>query len=152
MTKDMKNTLENAAKYIIETSARETSTGNWITYPEDMPAGIISAELFSKHKDQIIDMMLEYEAVAEAVSGSDGCIDVIMYLDYCPNFEPHEDERDDYPDDREILDPLGSRRESEKPEPAKPTLAERLEEGKRRAALHEKPVNTEKTKIQGERA
>ena len=157
MTDDIKNQIENAARYIIETSARETSTGNWITYPDEIPASVISAELFSIFKRQIIGTMQEYEAVAEAYMNPDGSIDVMMYLGYCPNFEPDADERDDYPDDREILDPLTTWRRAEAHEPApidtsaKPTLAERLEEGKRRAAQHEKPDNTNKTTKQGER-
>ena len=154
MTDVIKNQIESAARYIIETSARETSTGNWITYPEDIPASVISADLFNQHKEKIIDTMFEYEAVAEAVLGTDSaCIDVIMYLAYCPNFVPDPEEMDDYPDDRDILDPLQSKREPEKTEsaPARSTLSERLEEGKRRAAQHEKPENTHKLTKQGER-
>jgi len=153
MTEELKNMLENAARYIIETSARETSTGNWITYPEDMPAGVIPADLFLQHKEQIIEIMLEYDAVAEAEPGSDGSIDVIMYLGYCPNFVPDADERDEYPDDRAILDPLQSMRGPDEAEsvPTRPSLAERLEEGKRRAAEHTKPENTHKIYTQGER-
>lgn len=106
---ELKNKLENAARYIIETSAQETTSGNYITYTGDIPEEIISPKLFSKHIQDIAGIVQEYEAVLDIIVG-DGSIDVVMGLDYCPNFEPDADERDEYPDDREILDPLKTRR------------------------------------------
>ena len=109
ITGELKSTLENAARYIIETSARETSGGNYITYTGDVPEEIISPELFTKYMKSIAGIMEEYEAVADVIVDKDS-IDVNMYLDYCPNYEPFAEELDDYPPDRKIEDPLHTRR------------------------------------------
>lgn len=150
MTEDIKAKLEKAAEYIIETSARETTSGSYIMYPDDIPAEIIPPDLYIEHLGGIVKIMQEYEAVTDIEIHSGDALDFTVLLDYCPNFEPDADERDDYPDDREILDPLASRRVEEASltlaEP-KPTLMERLEAGKRKAAEHHKPDNsTQKSK------
>jgi len=110
MTDDIKNKLEKAAEYIIETSSRETTSGNYFVYADDIPAEIIPANLYAKHLSDIVEILREYEAVAEVDVSPYDSLDIMIYLDYCPNFEPDGDERDDYPDDREILDPLTTRR------------------------------------------
>jgi len=83
--------------------------------------------------------MWEYEAVADIEIEPDGAVDLVMYLAYCPNYEPWEEERDEYPEDREILDPLKSRTTSEKTnsQESKPTLMARLEENKQKVASQE---------------
>lgn len=106
----LKEKLEKAAAYIIETSARETTTGHYLTYADDIPSDILAPELFENNKNAIIKLMEEYASLAEAEVCSDGAIDAIMYLDYCPNYEsdPGEVEEGlsyDMPD-RDILDPL----------------------------------------------
>ena len=110
MTEDIKNKLEETAAYIITKCARETTSGNYFIYPEDIPAEILPADLYYEHLDSIVKIMLEYEAIAEVDKSEYDSLDVMVYLDYCPKFEPDADERDDYPDDREILDPLTTRR------------------------------------------
>jgi hypothetical protein len=151
---DIQNKIERAAAYIVETSARDTTSGNWITYAEDLPAEIISPDEYIRHYDAIVKTLHEYEAVADIETTPDGTVDIVMYLAYCPNYEPHGDELDEYPDGREILDALKSRaiHENAKDAPVSktPTLAERLEEGRRRAAQHEKPINNHKISKQGE--
>jgi len=148
---ELKSKLENAARYIIETSARETSSGNYITYIGDVPDDIISPTLFSKHINDIADIMQEYEAVLDIIVEPEGAIDVVMGLAYCPNFEPHPEEADEYPDGREILDPLKSRftPETENPQSSdkKSSLMDKVEVGKQKAAQHAKPAK-EKTKKQ----
>ena len=106
---DIKAKLEKAAEYIITTSARETTSGNYITHPDDIPAEIITADLYEKHLSDIVEIMLEYDAVAEADIGADGSIDTLMFLSYCPNYIPLAGEEDEYPDDRIIPDPLTTR-------------------------------------------
>ena len=101
--------LEKAAEFIIETGARETTTGHHYIYPEEIPPGILTPGLFNKHVDDIIGILKQYEAIGDIEVMHDGTVDMIVYLNYCPNYEPDTDERDDYPDAREILDPLKSR-------------------------------------------
>jgi len=110
---ELESKLENAARYIIETSARNTTSGNYITYTGDVPEEIISPELFSKHIQEIADIMQEYEAVLDIDVESGESIDVVMGLAYCPNYEPWDSEREEYPDDREIFDPLKTRLDRE---------------------------------------
>ena len=147
---ELESKLENAARYIIETSARNTTSGNYITYTGDVPANIISPELFSKHVQDIADIMQEYEAVLDIIV-EDGSIDVVMGLAYCPNFEPWEEEKDEYPDDREIEDPLKTRFSDNKEDSTKlakkPSLLDKVEAGKQKAALQTQP-DKEKNKKQ----
>ena len=116
MTDDIKANLEKAAEYIIATSARETTSGNYIIYPDDIPAEIISADLYEEHLSDIVEIMLEYDAVAEADIGADGSIDTLMFLNYCPNYIPLAEEEGEYPDDRIILDPLATKQGNDKHE------------------------------------
>ena len=102
--------LEKAAAYILETSARETTSGNYITYANDLPADVISPELFAANIDTIAGILSEYGAVLD-IEVSDGAIDMIVGLAYCPNYEPFPEEDDEYPDDRETSDPLATRGE-----------------------------------------
>jgi len=156
---DIQSKLEKAAAFIIETGARETTSGHYYIYAEEIPPEILTPEQYKQNLDGIIGILQEYEAIGDIEVMDDGTVDMIVYLEYCPNYEPDADEREEglYPDDREILDPLTTRRRPETLESAivdtsaKPTLAERLEEGKRRAAQHEKPDNTNKITKQGER-
>ena len=138
MDTDMKARLEDTARYIIETSTRETVSGNYIMGAEDIPPEILPPEMFRENIETIAKLMQGYESVAEADVTDDGEIDAVYYLAYCPNFEPDAEEFEDYPDGREILDPLtpigGKAHESEKTqEHPKPTLAERLGDARRRA-------------------
>ena len=152
---DMQSKLEKAAAFIVETGARETTTGHYYIYAEEIPAEILPPKQYKQNLDAMIGILQEYEAIGDIEIMDDGTVDMIVYLDYCPNYEPDADEREEglYPDDREILDPLTTRRKPEPPEPApaKTTLAERLEDGRRRAAQHEKSENTHKSTKQGER-
>ena len=154
---DMRGKLENAAAYIVETSARETMSGNYITYPEEMPAEIIPPELYKRHIGDIVKIMRGYESVADVDVTADGTVDICLYLDYCPNYEPCVEECDEYPGDRKILDPmklktvLNETVAASSDKSGKLSLTERIEEGKRRAAQHEKPENTQKIMKQGVR-
>jgi len=123
---DLRETLEKAAALIIETSVRETLSGNWITYADEIPNEIISPELYQKHINDIVMIMTEHDAVADIAVSPDGTVDMCLYLAYCPNYEHSEDEQD-----------------------TKPTLVERLEEGKRKAAQHEKPEIINNNRKQG---
>jgi len=102
--------LEKAAAYILETSARETISGHYVIYANDVPAEILTPELFATHIDAIVEILSEYGAVLD-IEVIDGAIDMVMGLAYCPNYEPFPEEVDEYPDDREIEDPLATRGE-----------------------------------------
>jgi hypothetical protein len=167
---ELKDKLVKAAEYIIETSARETTTGNYVIESIDIPPDIISLELFSEHIQTIAEIMREYESVAIVDVSPYDSLDTAIYLDYCPNFKPEADQLEDYPPGRETLDPLGSKRKidgvpiseitANNRQPvaiavihkAKPTLMQRLEDGKRKAAGHEKPDKPQKSNHKEERA
>ena len=129
MTGELRATLEKAAAYIIETCARETTSGNYVIDPDDIPAAVILPDLYKEHLGGIVEIMREHGAVAGAETGGDGSIDVTLYLDHCPNFEPDADEEADHP-------PHGAAKDETD---AKPTLAERLEAGRRKAARQGRP-------------
>ena len=126
ISKDLMETLVETAVYIIDISLREASSGNWIIYAEDIPTEIISPELYKNHINDIINIMLEHKAVADIVVSPDGTVDMCMYLAYCQSYEPFED--DHY---------------------IKSTLADRLDEGKRRAAQNEQSENKNTNRKQG---
>ena len=157
MSKEINGKLERAAAFIIETGARETTTGHYYIYPDEIPEEIISPRLFRQYSNNVVDVLKQYEAIGDIEVMLDGTIDIIIYLDYCPNYEPDADEREDYPDDRAILDPLQSRRVNETTDGAlaepgsRPTLAERLNEGKRKAAQQDSVDKAGKTKKRGAR-
>lgn len=146
LTDELRSKLEKTAAFIIEKSANETESGNYIIGADDIPADVLSPELFEEHIEIIAGMMEEYAAVADVGFTSGGEIDVIIYSDYCPNYEPLPEEQDDFPPDRKILDPLKSKRvpEPEKPIPeipaSKPTLTERIAKNKEKAAAQGKPA------------
>jgi len=155
MTDELKERLEKVAEFIIEASARETTSGNYITYVEDIPDTLLSSELFSKHTKDIAEIMMGYEAVADIHISDDAALDVCMYLDYCPNFEPLAEEVDDYPEDREILDPLSTKHVAETSFSSTQvneslTLMERLNKGKLQASEHVSPDKGDKSKYSQE--
>ena len=104
--------LEKAAAHILETSARETMSGSYAMYADDIPADIISQTLFLKHIDTIAGILSEYGAVLDIDISPDDGIYMVLGLAYCPNYEPSPEEADEYPDDRQILNPLESRGEN----------------------------------------
>jgi len=52
--------IENVAKYIIETGARETTSGNYIFYPEYIPVNIISVDNYKRNTERIVDILHMY--------------------------------------------------------------------------------------------
>jgi len=45
----LKDKLEKVAEYIIEKSARETTSGNYITYAEEIPSELITLDEYMRH-------------------------------------------------------------------------------------------------------
>ena len=120
--------LEKAAIHIIETSARETQSGNYITDPGDVPADILSSDEYKENIHAIAEIMRNNEAVADVEVGDDGSIDAILYMDYCPNLELTHDESDDSPDGKEIVDAPAP-----KPNTHKPSILGQLADAKKEA-------------------
>jgi len=156
MTDELRDKLIKTAEYIIDTCAWETTSGNYIIYPGEIPADIISTNLYLEHIDSIAVIMRQYISVADVEVGSDGCIDTIMYLAYCPNLDPDTEGLDEYPGERIILyGDLFTKRSSRSIAEAhdledigikKTTLMERLEECKRRVERESKLSTTRKNK------
>ena len=146
MTDELISKLEKAAKHIIVTSATETTSGNYVICPADIPADIISTNMYFEHVGSIEKIMHMYDSVADTEVSPDGSMDTVIHLAYCPNFEPQPEEEDEYPLDRMIhADPLMPMRTTKSirevlgiPE-RKPTLMERLEEGRRKAEQQHDP-------------
>lgn len=145
---ELKSKLEKVAAFIVETCAGATTSGNYILDASDFPSDMITPDLLKQNINTVVEMLYEYEAVADVVVGSEGSIDICMYLAYCPNYEPWREEADEYPPNREILDPLKSKRVPEsEPKPAvKPTLAEKLEANKQKAARQGQPDTAKRDK------
>jgi len=147
---DLTERLEKAAEIAVDMGARFTMSGNFVINESDIPPDILSQRAFKRHINEIAAIVSEYAAVADVEVTSDGILDLNFYLDYCPNYKPDADSRKDYPDDRKILDPLKTRRPTAQnaveitAKPVKPTLSERLKEGKRKAALQKKPESKQK--------
>ena len=125
MSDELKVKLKKAAEYIVETSARNTTSGTYTISALDIPAEIISPELYAEHISIIADIMVDYDAVVDVEITACDSIVTSIYLDYCPNFESSLGEQDDYPDDREILDPSSIKPKPEKPQ-AQPATIEKL--------------------------
>ena len=96
-----------AVRYIVKRIAEETTSGTYYVHDDDFPADVLEPELFTEHIRTVAEMMRDYDSVAEADLG-DGTISVVMYLGYCPSYEPTPEEvtSGEYPNDRMILDPL----------------------------------------------
>ena len=140
---DMMGKLKKAAEHIIKEGAGNTVSGDWIADYGDLPGALLTPVEFSRHIGDIANMMMDYEAVAEAEAGADGSLHAVFYLDYCPNYEPMPSEEDDYPDSREIAAPLLSKKvrnlelgsaEHETVRKIKKSIYAALDEGKAKAA------------------
>ena len=105
VTDDLADRLKKATEYIISNGAVDTTSGNYIFRVGSIPTDILTPEEFVANMQAIAELAEFYEAVTD-VDISDGTIDVNFYLDYCPNYEPWYEELAQFPDDREILDPL----------------------------------------------
>jgi hypothetical protein len=149
MTDELRVKLEKAAEHIITTSAKETATGTYYFHPEEIPADIISEDLFIKYQETIMEIMFKYDSVADVEIDPDGTMNTMMFTDYCPNYLPHPEEADEYLPDREIFDPIASRHKSKNdqtlPLPVKLTLGARLEAAKIKAAQQDIPDKIKKT-------
>lgn len=113
--------------HIVQQGVSNTTQGNWIIDFEEIPAELMTPWQLKHNQEQIADLLSQREEVADVVI-NDGCFDVCYYLSYCPNYEPSQDELDNWTDGGET--------------PAyeeKPSVLARLQEGKKAAAQEAKP-------------
>ena len=83
--------LNNVAKFIAEKCANETTSGSYIVHEDDVPEDVLRPGLFAAYIETIAFLLQTQDSVAEA-DVEDGAISVVMYTDYCPNYEPCTDD------------------------------------------------------------
>lgn len=103
---ELQKKLESVAAFIIEDGTGQTTSGAYTTRTVNIPADLLSPEMVEKYKDEIAGIIETYDAVSDVLVDEDGDFDVNYYLDYCPYYDPHEHEKEDFPPHREILNPL----------------------------------------------
>ena len=97
--------LIKAAEYVIESSARETTSGVMYTHPSNIPVEIMTLDEFTSHVEEVANIISSYKSVLDVDYDDEGIIDVAMGSDYCPLYETicGEDELDE---NRKIKNPL----------------------------------------------
>lgn len=87
------------AAQIVEEGTENTTEGNWAVYFNELTG---DEEFAKTYAQEIADELGRHESVAD-VEFDNTCIDTAFYLDYCPNYTPHEDE-DGYAEDLETAE------------------------------------------------
>lgn len=72
---------------LINDALKNTSTGNWIIETEELETAGTNLDEFCDRLDNDY-RVCEYELI-------DGGIDILFWLDYCPNAENDEEEEED---------------------------------------------------------
>jgi len=84
--------LTEVVNQLVKTAAQNTSTGNWNVSYDDV-SSLISEEDFNSYFSVIAGELGQREEVLDlSFDGSEGTFDVIIGLDYCPNYEPEPNE------------------------------------------------------------
>lgn len=89
-----KDRLEQFASKIELDGRIHTDNGSWIVYFDEFNSE--ERELLLRHKDEVITILNERESVAEALLVFDDTqintsyLDIIYYLNYCPNVPEEE--------------------------------------------------------------
>lgn len=115
--------LIEVADYIIKQGTTNTYEGNWIFNFDEIPSDILGVDMLHEHLDSIRNLLLNRQEVADVEISGD-TIDVVYYLDFCPNVE--QEEIDD--DNAEFI--------------CKPSILAQLQEGKKSAAQNRDPSKT----------
>lgn len=79
------------ANFIIQQGTENTTQGNWIVAPTDIPENLIEPWRLKANKELIVNILSQREEVAD-VSLDDGSFDVCYNLAYCPSYEPTPEE------------------------------------------------------------
>lgn len=114
---ELEKSLKRIAEHIVKEGTQNTTQGNWIMSFDDLPPELGGTEFFAAHQKDILHLLEQTEAVADAAL-SDGGFDVCYYLDFCPNAERQE------PESVQISHEIAE----------KPSLLAQLQEGKKAAA------------------
>jgi len=85
VTEQVKAVLEKAADYMVKKCTAETESGTYFIHADDFPEDILPPEVFAENIRALADIVLCHKPVAEA-DVEDGCIFIVMYLEYCPNY------------------------------------------------------------------
>lgn len=115
--------LIEVADYIIKQGTTNTYEGNWIITFDEIPSDVLGVDMLHKHQDSLCDLLFKHQEVADVVISGD-TIDVVYYLDFCPNVE--QEEIDD--DNTEFK--------------CKPSILAQLQEGKKSVAQNKDPSKT----------
>ena len=76
------------AAQIVEEGTENTTKGNWVAYFNELTG---DEEFAKTNAQEIAEELGRHEAVADVEFDND-CFNTAFYLDYCPNYIPHEDE------------------------------------------------------------
>ena len=76
------------AAQIVEEGTENTTEGNWVVYFNELTG---DEEFAKTNAQEIAEELGRHEAVADVEFDND-CFNTAFYLDYCPNYIPHEDE------------------------------------------------------------
>lgn len=105
--------LLQVADQIIDIGRHGSTSGNYFINFEEAGKDILDPALVDYFKEDITSLMYGSDAVSDIVMTEDGEFDVCFYLAYTPNYEPWQEETDEYgPDwpEQEPLEPLSPAR------------------------------------------
>lgn len=88
--------LLDAANQVIEDGRTNTSSGVYITTFEEAAEGILPPEQVEFFKEEIGAIMARSEAVSDIDLADEGGFDVNYYVEYVPNYEPMQEEIEEY--------------------------------------------------------
>lgn len=94
-----KERVRALAAQIVEEGTENTTEGVWVVYFNELTG---DEEFAKTYAQEIAEELGRHESVAD-VEFDNTCIDTAFYLDYCPNYIPHEDE-DGYAEDLETAE------------------------------------------------
>ena len=94
-----KERVRALAAQIVEEGTENTTEGGWVVYFNELTG---DEEFAKTYAQEIAEELGRHESVAD-VEFDNTCIDTAFYLDYCPNYIPHEDE-DGYAEDLETAE------------------------------------------------
>lgn len=83
--------IKSIVDRIVKEGTENTSEGNWIVYFDEFKD---DEQFVREHQEEIADALSTREEVAEITIENEG-FDTTYYLDFCPNYEWKEGERDD---------------------------------------------------------
>lgn len=86
---DEERKIKSIVESIVDEGTKNTSEGNWIVYFEEFKE---DEQFVREHRKDICTQLALRKEVAE-VSLDDDCIDTTYYLDYCPNYDGADEDK-----------------------------------------------------------